>query len=401
MVEKLKRDLHSSSPLPLDGKYFHVRCCAHILNLVVQQGLKLIDSSVTKLREIVKYVDSSDFRLTNFEKAKSDRGLGSKGKLILDVSTRWNSTYDMIQRALEVKDAFDLFVTRERDIVDVIYEKEWDTIQDICDFIEPFYHITKLFSGSKYPTSNLYLYCIVCIEKLLTESHTDPSDAVRKMAAPMWRTFDKYWSDHSMVLSFALILDPRFKMTYLTDLYSMLYVPTAVEQKISEVHATFVALYECYMKTCKSAPVVHSVSDPTPPRPFKMMKLQQIPRTSTSRTARGDVDSYLGLSHVVDYDGFDVLDYWKSQSTSYPALALMARDILAIPITSVASESAFSVGGRILNKLRSVLLPKNVEILMTTRNWLFGFETEENDEEILSIVAEETADDDMQEAAID
>ncbi|KAL2899069.1 putative AC transposase [Bienertia sinuspersici] len=192
MVEKLKRDLHSSSPLPLDGKYFHVRCCAHILNLVVQQGLKLIDSSVTKLREIVKYVDSSDFRLTYFEKAKNDRGLGSKGKLILDVSTRWNSTYDMIQRALEVKDAFDLFVTRERDIVDVIYEKEWDTIQDICDFLEPFYHITKPFSGSKYPTSNLYLYCIVCIEKLLTKSHTDPSDAVRKMAAPMWRTFDKY-----------------------------------------------------------------------------------------------------------------------------------------------------------------------------------------------------------------
>ncbi|KAL2934813.1 putative AC9 transposase [Bienertia sinuspersici] len=79
----------------------------------------------------------------------------------------------------------------------------------------------------------------------------------------------------------------------------------------------------------------------------------------------------------------------------------MARDILAIPITSVAFESSFSVGGRILNKVRSVLLPKNVEILMTTRNWLFGFGTEENDEEILSIIEEVTADDDIKEATIE
>ncbi|KAL2936733.1 Zinc finger BED domain-containing protein RICESLEEPER 3 [Bienertia sinuspersici] len=142
------------------------------------------------------------------------------------------------------------------------------------------------------------------------------------MAAPMCEVFGKYWSEHSMVLSFAFILDLHFKMTYLTDLYSMLYVPTAVEQKIRKVH---VGLYECYMKTCQSAPVVHSMSDPTPPRPFQMKKLKQIfPRTFASRTARGDGDSYMGLSHVVDYDGFDVLDYWKSESTSYLTLALMA-----------------------------------------------------------------------------
>lgn len=396
MVEKLKRDLHSSSPLPLDGKYFHMRCCAHILNLIVKKGLKLVDNSVTKLREVVIYVDSSDFRLTNFEKAKIDKGLQSKGKLVLDVSTRWNSTYDMIHRALEVKDAIDLYLVRERDIdVDFISDDEWDTIQDICDFLEPFYEITKLFSGSKYPTANLYLSCIICIEKLLTESHQDPSDAVRKMAAPMWEMFDKYWSDHSMVLSFAFLLDPRFKMTFLSDYYSMLYVPTAVEQKVNDVLAAFVALYECYMNTTQSAPVAPSLSNLGPPRQFQMRKLRHdFPRTSASRTARGDVDSYLAMSLVVDYDGFDVLEYWKGQSTSHPTLALMARDILAIPITSVASESAFSVGGRILNKLRSSLLPKNVEILVTTRNWLFGFEPEENAKEILSVVEENNTDHD-------
>ena len=48
----------------------------------------------------------------------------------------------------------------------------------------------------------------------------------------------------------------------------------------------------------------------------------------------------------------------------------MAHDVLAIPITTVASESAFSTGGRILDDFRTSLTPFMLEALVCTRDWL-------------------------------
>ncbi|MFS8033954.1 putative HAT dimerization domain, ribonuclease H-like superfamily [Helianthus anomalus] len=48
----------------------------------------------------------------------------------------------------------------------------------------------------------------------------------------------------------------------------------------------------------------------------------------------------------------------------------MARDIFCIPITIVASESAFSVGGRILDDYRSSLSKDMVEILVCGSDWI-------------------------------
>ena len=83
-----------------------------------------------------------------------------------------------------------------------------------------------------------------------------------------------------------------------------------------------------------------------------------------------EIDRYITdpIEDVVDK--FDVLKWWKLNEVKYPGLALIAKDVLAIPVSTVASESCFSTSGRVINSFRASLTPKIVEALICSQNWL-------------------------------
>ncbi|XP_049934785.1 uncharacterized protein LOC116257647 [Nymphaea colorata] len=95
------------------------------------------------------------------------------------------------------------------------------------------------------------------------------------------------------------------------------------------------------------------------------------------QASKSELDIYLedGLlkCDVKAHDSFDILIWWKDKELKYPILSHMARDILCIPITTVASESAFSTGCRIVDKSRSSLSPKTVEELVCAGDWIKQF----------------------------
>ncbi|KAL8556221.1 hypothetical protein ACS0TY_003862 [Phlomoides rotata] len=59
-------------------------------------------------------------------------------------------------------------------------------------------------------------------------------------------------------------------------------------------------------------------------------------------------------------------------SLKYPILQLVARDVLAIPISTVASESAFSTSGRFVSPHCSRLHHDTLEALMCSQDWLWA-----------------------------
>ncbi|GMQ06568.1 hypothetical protein CsSME_00051105 [Camellia sinensis var. sinensis] len=123
-------DKLSNSSLLLGGTLFHMRCCAHILNLIVKDGLDVIRVGVEKIRESVAYWTATPKRVEKFEETVNQLHIPHTKKLGLDCATRWNSTYLMLQTALLYKDVFSRLKIREPQYKTVPTEQEWEFARD-------------------------------------------------------------------------------------------------------------------------------------------------------------------------------------------------------------------------------------------------------------------------------
>ncbi|KAM3281102.1 hypothetical protein P3S67_028122 [Capsicum chacoense] len=111
-VAELSKQLTKWGTNLLGGKHLHVRCMTHIINLVVQDGIKEANISIERIRQAVRYIRQSPARWKNFQECCVDENLAKKS-LCLDVPTRWNSTYLMLNRAIEYEGAILTYADRD------------------------------------------------------------------------------------------------------------------------------------------------------------------------------------------------------------------------------------------------------------------------------------------------
>lgn len=65
----------------------------------------------------------------------------------------------------------------------------------------------------------------------------------------------------------------------------------------------------------------------------------------------------------------DIINWWKFAWIKYPTMQKIARDIMTILVTTVASKSTFSTSGRTISPHRSRLTPKMAKALMCMQGW--------------------------------
>ena len=210
----------------LEHEFLHMRCCAHILNLIVGDGLKEIDVSIARVREAVRYVKSSPNRNQTFRSFMERLCIESKCLLSLDVHTRWNSTYLM----LDIAEKFDKVFLR-MDFEDDSYSsyfmnKEnngglgspcgagFQNCRMFVGFLKLFYNAIKKFSGSLCVISNTFFDEMFVIQENISYLIKPQNHLLKNMATKMETKFEKYWGKGDKInqlLYVAMVLDPRKK----------------------------------------------------------------------------------------------------------------------------------------------------------------------------------------------
>ncbi|KAL4196211.1 hypothetical protein AMTRI_Chr04g244920 [Amborella trichopoda] len=89
--------------------------------------------------------------------------------LVLDVPTRWNSTFDMLQSASTYKEVFARYANSHH-YDSPLYIDDWNKTEEICMFLKVFKETTNLFVGNKYHAAHIYYLEVWSIQDILMEA---------------------------------------------------------------------------------------------------------------------------------------------------------------------------------------------------------------------------------------
>ncbi|KAG2696953.1 hypothetical protein I3760_07G084500 [Carya illinoinensis] len=318
VIRILKDDFRLKKTLSVSGQLFHVCCCAHITNLLVQYGLG-------EIKDIVDFLEM---------------------KLILDVPTRWNNTYLMLDVAIQFKEVLSRYGDRDKSI---------------------FNEVTNIVSGSDYPTANLFLSEIWKMKDTLGKKSRDENEYMKSMVRKMSAKFDKYLGKYNLLMSIAAFC------------FLLIYQRPEAAKNIDHVSQVLLELYNEYVHEYNSTLEAQREQDNARMNIFGSSSSVGIGRSMQSgqslfKSFVSKLDNYLEVSIYICEEGsdasFDALEWWKTNSLKFQTLSKLARDILATPITTVSSKSTFSARDRVIDSHRASLKTETVQMLLCESDWV-------------------------------
>ncbi|OWT42446.1 BED zinc finger domain-containing protein [Pochonia chlamydosporia 170] len=349
-----------------NAEHHRLRCNGHIINLAAQSFLfqtndeSLADENNTsalttptelemeqwrrkgplgKLHNIVAYIQRSPQRLANFRELSGGRNL------VRDNSTRWNSWYAMIRTATKLKTAINLFCHQyQENSDDLLSEKDWQELQKLQDFLLFFYDATTGTEGRN-----------TAKEKYADDPFMSPC------CNSGWAKLDKYYSltDRSPVYIAALVLSPQWKWDYIDNNWPSDWREPCRKQML-----------DFWTKEYKSTAVTVPTQTSEAGNKVKNSFHKWAQQRKGSSLSQDEYTKYL-LAPIVP-EVTDPRSWWlePTQRKSYPALSIMALDVLSIPAMSAEPERLFSGTKITITDRRNRMGIESIEATECLKSWL-------------------------------
>jgi hypothetical protein len=353
---------------------FHLRCICHVLNLGIQDAMKALKLEIGDLRELLKLIRSSPRLIIKFKDLQKSLGNTIIYEVpSLDVETRWNSSYLMINQCYKLKGIFDSLCDSAavgdplKDLK--LSSSDWESMHSIATFLEMAFQATESASGSNYLTislqpiifNNLINHCEMAENGGIESIQTIPD--IVTAAEKLKTKLKKYEKEICGFLpSIALALDPRMGSTY--------QITQNAKENIRKILTDNYGLGEATtsqnVQRSKTAHLFQTARN-----------LAGIERSTVSQL--DELDKFYKFTKDPEDSDIDPIAWWRTiGNVRFPTIAKLARDVFSCTASSVPSESAFSQSSGYVTPTRAKMSDEMLEAQMKLRSWYAIFEELDN-----------------------
>ncbi|XP_067293402.1 E3 SUMO-protein ligase ZBED1-like [Pseudorasbora parva] len=338
----------------------HLPCFAHTINLIVKRAVEeheVFADIRKRARRVVSFFRSSTKATENLILAQERMGRQPL-KLLQEVDTRWNSTHDMLQRLIDLREPVGAALASLSSDIMPLSSADFDIISESLEVLAPFKYATKELSGEKSVSASKIIPIIRMIQHKVAEktAHArNPSASSLGMALQQYINKRCSNVESIRVLALATLLDPRFKTLGFGNQDNA----REAERLLTGECASMIRLTsEKASQAVESSSSSSSQAAQKPPSSDNLWELldSRVSETQQHHSYNADatieVKRYINDAYLPRSD--DPLKYWQAHKV-YPNLYALASKYLAITATSVPCELIFSKAGDVISKKKEPL----------------------------------------------
>ncbi|XP_013709787.1 zinc finger BED domain-containing protein DAYSLEEPER-like [Brassica napus] len=404
-IDNLRGFLSVKNQHVLNGQLLMGECYAKILSSMAQEALG-DEQLIKKVRDSIKFIKTNEACGDKFDGLKKLFPTDDQYKdLNVDNKTRWDTSYNMLLAGYEHRQLLSCLETCYPDYkISSISPQDWRKIDGLCLCLKVIFQAGNVLTRPKHLTANELYHEMIKLQLKLSHAAMCVEDLdVGNLANSLWEKFDLYWRGCFLVLAVAVVMDPRCKMEIIKDNFTELYGEEDAEKWIKTVSDAVHDLYISYgeqnlmdanmevAQEPETSPQVEQTTESHQHEGHHKVEKQDhmgdvLLQEGTTLVTIGDslsdfeiflteLNRYLGETLVVGSEDFDVLSWWRVNSTNYPILSKIAADILPIPCSTVSPDSVFDTEVKEMDSYRTSLSSGTLEALLCTKDWLKNPET--------------------------